>query len=198
MSLHQLVLLQKPSSPHRASLEQALSQECAARYWRSEGPPLPPVNLDSEGLVLWDLTGFGAIEMNTLCLILAAGRAGVVAACPAVDGPTREALVGCRALGLLMLPAPPLAVAAVLEAARATQRQLFTLDQERESLTRQLAERDVIDRAKRALMAATGASEAEAMRQIQKHARDNNHKLAQVARRLLEGYRIFNGNGDKG
>jgi two-component system, response regulator PdtaR len=114
-----------------------------------------------------------------------------------VDELTRRALALCQALGLLALPAPPPALAAALEAAMATHRRIFALEQERESLIRQLAEREVIERAKRVLMAATGVSETEAMRQMQKHARDNNLKLMAVARKLLETYKVFNGHDHK-
>jgi response regulator NasT len=196
MTIIDAVLLQKPISPFQAELEQALTREMGGRLWRCAGPPLPAVELGAEGLVVWDLTGFAPAEVEALCLVMAAGQVGVVAASAEVDETMRRALGLCRALGLLALPAAPLAVAAALEVAMATHRRIFALERERESLARQLAERDTVERAKRVLMAASGVSEAEAMRQMQKHARDNNLKLIAVARKLLETYKVFNGHDE--
>lgn len=196
MPIIDAVLLQKPTSPHRGDLELTLTREVGGRLWCCPGPPLPSVELGSEGLVIWDLSGFGPPEVEGLGQVLAAGRVGVVVASPGVDELARRALSLCQALGLLTLPAPPPALAAALEVAMATHRRIHALEQEREGLARQLAEREVIERAKRVLMAATGASESEAMRQMQKHARVNNLKLMAVARKLLETYKVFNGHDE--
>jgi AmiR/NasT family two-component response regulator len=197
MPIIDAVLMQKTTSPFQADLELTLTREVGGRLWLCPGPPLPPVDLGAEGLVIWDLTDFSAPEVESLCQVMAAGQVGVVVASGAVDELTRRALALCQALGLLALPAPPPALAAALEAAMTTHRRIFALEQERESLLRQLAEREVIERAKRVLMAATGVSETEAMRQMQKHARDNNLKLMAVAQKLLETYKVFNGHDHK-
>lgn len=199
MPIIDAVLLQKSTSPHQAELERTLARETGGRLWRCPGPPLPAVELGSDGLVVWDLTGFDAAEVEALCLVMAAGRVGVVVASAQVDELTKRAILRCHALGLLALPAQPAALIAALETALATHQRIYALEAERESLLRQLAEREVIERAKRVLMAALGLSESEAMRQMQRHARDNNLKLLNVARRLLETYKVFNGHdeGDK-
>jgi AmiR/NasT family two-component response regulator len=197
MPIIDAVLLQKPTSAYQADLELTLTRETGGRLWRCPGPPLPSVDLGAEGLVIWDLTGFSPPEVEALCQVMAAGRVGVVVASAGGDELTRRALHLCRALGLLALPAPSPALAAALEAALATHRRIFALEQERESLVRQLAERETIERAKRVLMAASGVSESEAMRQMQKHARDNNLKLMSVAQKLLETYKVFNGHDHK-
>ncbi len=188
-----LVLLQKPQSPLADQLRQILDQRYGPQGWRdfnqalAAPPPAGPV------VVLWDLHGYAAEEAAALGGVLSSDSVGVVVACGRVDPLARRTLAAVGALGLLAQPLGADQVAATLEMARATQERLHALAVERRGLERQWDERLVIEQAKWFLARSRGIGEAEALRQMQRHSRDTNQKLAAVARKLLETHRLFSG-----
>lgn len=188
-----VVLIQKPGSPYGDMLETALSQEYGSRGWyrfesvqHSLGPGTPL-------MVLWDLYGHAMVEIHALAGVLAQEEVGVVVACGQVDDLVRQTLRATSALALVADPERPVEVAAALEVAGATHQRLLELTAQRKQLQRELEERQYIEKAKRVLMAAKGYSEADAMRHLQKHSRNTNQKLVDVARQVLAAYRMFNG-----
>ena len=54
-----------------------------------------------------------------------------------------------------------------------------------------MEERKIIERAKGVLMRCKGLSEEEAMRALQKMSRDNNQKIAEVARLIINADKIL-------
>lgn len=196
MSRPAVVLIQKPHSPYRQMLEDTLDQEYGAGGWHSfasvQGSLAPGTPL----VALWDLHGFPSGEVRALAEVLAPQEVGVVLVCGRVDRMVRQALRGTRALALVAEPQEPQEVAAALEVAAAIHQRLGELAVQRQELQQELADRQEIDNAKRVLMQTRGFSEAEAMRSLQRHSRNTNRKLAEVARQVLKAHQVFNGNGE--
>lgn len=185
-----VLLIQKEESPLWETLERDLGRECQATVWR--GPMGAWTDQTPGGVVVWDVQGYTAQERLALSAFLAPDEVGVVVVSPLEPG-LRELLAACGALALVATPLAPGQLAAAVEMALAAQGRLDRLLAERADLQRQLEERDVIERAKRVLMAAAGYSEAEAMSHLQKQARNTNQKLIEVAGKVLTAYQVFNG-----
>lgn len=187
-----LVVIQKQGSPMRPVVD-ALGAGDVIR--RCQGPPLPEQAFGPDALTLWDLHGFDPNEMDSLADELAAGSAGVLVLCEEPDQTCRRLLGRINALGLVCHRQGPEALAAALELARAAHARLHALLAERESLRQMLSDRLVVEKAKRLLMESHGFCEEDAHRRLQKHARDTNQKLVQVARQLLAGHQAMDGDG---
>ncbi len=186
-----VLLIQKEDSPLRESLERVLRQECQAEVWRGPMGSWSDQN-PGRGVVVWDVQGYTSQERLALGAFLAPDEVGVVVVSPLEPG-LGDLLRACGALSLVATPLAPGQLAAAVEMALAAQGRLSRLLAERADLQRQLREREVIERAKRVLMAAAGYSESEAMGQLQKQARNTNQKLVEVAGKVLTAYKIFNG-----
>lgn len=185
-----VLLIQKEESPLWESLADDLARECQVVVWR--GPLDAWTTRASGGVVVWDVHGYTTQERLALAAFLAPEEVGVVVVSPLEPG-LRMLLAACGAWSLVAAPPNPAQLAAAVEMALAAQDRVDRLLAERADLQRQLEERDVIEQAKRVLMAASGCSEAEAMAQLQKQARNTNQKLAVVAAKVLTANRIFNG-----
>lgn len=186
-----VLLIQKEESPLWESLARILDQECQATVWRGPmGSGTDPTSRN--GVVVWDVHGYTSQERLALSSALAPEEMGVVVVSPLEPG-LSGLLRACGAWSLVVAPLIPGQVAAAVEMALAAQERLNRLLVERADLQRQLGEREVIERAKRVLMAAGGYSEAEAMGQLQKQARNTNQKLIEVAGKVLTVYQMFNG-----
>jgi response regulator NasT len=186
-----LVLVQREGSPLAELLERALELAAFGSTSRATRPPLPKAAFRPEALVVWDLWDFPGEELESMARELAPEEAGVVVACAEVDEACRRALRLSGALALVFLRQPPEAVAAVLELAAGVHSRLAHLHRQREELRQALADRELIEKAKRLLIAAKGYSEAEAMRRLQRYARNTNQRLVKVAESLISGYEIF-------
>ena len=193
MPMVRLALLQKPQSPLQGLLRQALDQEFGPAAWRDFNQASDDLMDGGPVVVLWDLHGYGSPEIRTICQVLPNPWVGVVVACGVVDDLVRQALREAGALALVAEPTLPIQVAAALEVASSTLERLCELAAEREALERQMVERLVIEQAKRVLMEAGGLGEAEAMRQMQRHSRNTNQKLAAVAQKVVTACNLFNG-----
>lgn len=185
-----VLLIQKEESPLWESLAEDLARECQIAVWR--GPMDAWTERGTGGVVVWDVHGYTTQERLTLAAFLAPEEVGVVVISP-LDPGLRDLLAACGAWSLVAAPFTPGQLAAAVEMALAAQGRVDRLLAERADLRRQLEERDVIERAKRVLMASGGLSEAEAMAQLQRQARNTNQKLVAVATKVLIANRIFNG-----
>jgi response regulator NasT len=186
-----VVLVQREGSPLAELLEQALDLAATGPVSRATRPPLPKSAFRPDTLVVWDISGFEGEELDQMARELAPEEAGVVVACAVVDEPCRRGLRVSGALALVFSRQPPQAVAAVLELAAEVHQRLADLHRQREELRQALADRELIEKAKRLLIAAKGYSEAEAMRRLQRYARNTNQRLVKVAESLIAGYEIF-------
>lgn len=187
-----VVLVQKPDSPLAGLVEQALGQECRAVVLRGDEPGADGA-AEGSGVVVWDLSGYTAEERAAWAEILSHEQLGIVVVCGAVDDGVRAVLRRTGALAVVAMPLYPAQVAAAVEMALAAQGRLNALLAERAELQCQLGEREVIEKAKRLLMIAANYGEDDAMRQMQKQARNTNQRLVEVAQRVIKAYKIFNG-----
>lgn len=187
-----VILIQKENSPLAGVVEQALREECRVGVLRGNEPNGPDA-AGVPGVVVWDLSGYSEVERGMLATFLAAEEVGLVVVCQAVDATVRAVLRATGALAVVAMPLGPAQVAAAVEMALATQTRLSGLMAEREDLQRQMREREVIEKAKRLLMIAANYSEADAMRHMQKQARNTNLRLVEVAQKVIAAYKIFNG-----
>lgn len=187
-----VVLIQKQDSPLAELVELALRQGCRAVVLRGNEPG-GPGPAGGSGVVVWDLNGYQAGELDALAEFLSHEALGVVVVCVAVDEAARQVLRRTGALAVVAMPRHPAQIAAAVEMALATQARIGALLAEREELKRQVGEREVIEKAKRLLMIAASYSEADAMRHLQKQARNTNQRLVEVAQKVIKAYKIFNG-----
>jgi two-component system, response regulator PdtaR len=102
---------------------------------------------------------------------------------------------GTRAgvFGYLLKPVSADELRATLAVAWARFRQQGELRTELEDLKVSLENRKLVERAKGVLMDRLSLGEAEAMRRLQKQARDTRRKLHEVARSILESEQLFTG-----
>lgn len=98
-----------------------------------------------------------------------------------------ERAARARALGYLVKPFQKSDVVPAIELAVARHEELTALEREVEDLEERLETRTLVDRAKGILMDRFGMKEAAAFRFLQKTAMDRRLRLADVARRVLEG-----------
>jgi ANTAR domain len=187
------VLIEKSGSPLAPVIAAAAAQVLEQPLLLIPAPPLPPAAAQAGRLVIWDLWGFAAAERQAWEPELAPPAVGVVLALPHSEPALAELALRLGALGLITAELSAPAAALVLELARINQERICRLLAEQASLEQQLAEREVIERAKSVLMASLQISEAEAMQRLQRQARNTNQRLVQVAQRVLSSYRLFNG-----
>ncbi len=182
------VLIQKPGSPFQELVAQVLDQR---RLTLHAGPPPQPLPGEPPPLVLWDTSRFSGPELEQTASLLAPERVGVLVLCPELDRDRRRALTRCRALGLAYRPFQPQALAALWALARDLHRRRLALQDEYLALQRELAERRLIDRAKLVVMAASGCSESQALRRLQRYSRRHNRRLPEVAQGIIGGYEVW-------
>ncbi len=188
MAERHLVVIQKQDSPMRPVVDAVGFAEIV---WRRQGPPVPSQAFSALAVSLWDLYGFDGEERDRVADELAVEAAGVVVLCVEPDAVCQQLLSHTGALGLACHRQGPEALAIALELARAAQARLSALASKQRELERQLSERLLVEDAKRLLMSSQGLSEDAAHRRLQRHARDTNQKLVEVARQLLAGYGAF-------
>ncbi len=194
MGRTEIILAQSQDSPYKQLLETTLGSTYPASVLRlSSLSDLPQLAASEPALVIWDICGFSDLEIQSLGKLLALSQAGVMLVCAQISPEVSELLSQVQALALLVAPQGAPQVAATLDVALATHRRLLTLGNEMEQLKRHLADRLVVERAKRVLMAAKGMSESQAMASLQNFSRQTNQKLVAVARQVLAAHQIFNG-----
>ena len=98
-----------------------------------------------------------------------------------------ERAAAARAMGYLVKPFQKADVVPAIEMAVSRHRQLTALEDEVAGLEERLETRTLVDRAKGRLIDQYGMAEADAFRFLQKTAMDRRLRLAEVARRVLEG-----------
>ncbi len=86
----------------------------------------------------------------------------------------------------LMKPIDERELGAAIRLAHARHRELRALEAEVDRAQQALKDRKVLERAKGLLMSGLGLTEQEAFGRIQRHARDRNLRLADVARQIIE------------
>lgn len=193
MSDISVVLIQKSGSPLVPVIAEAAARVLEQPLLTIPAPPLPPAAAQAGLLAVWDLWGFDAPERQAWEPELALPPVGVVLALPHAEPELAALALRLGALGLITAELSASVAGLVLELARIHQERICRLLAEQASLEQQMAEREVIERAKRVLMASLQISEAEAMQRLQKQARNTNQRLVQVAQRVLSSYRLFNG-----
>lgn len=98
-----------------------------------------------------------------------------------------ERAAAARAMGYLVKPFQKADVVPAIELAVSRHRELTALEDEVADLEERLETRTLVDRAKGRLMDRYGMAEADAFRFLQKTAMDRRLRLADVARKVLEG-----------
>ncbi len=186
-----LVLVQKEDSPLRPRLAQALARVCRRRVVKRAGLPLPRVAYGPQGLVVWDVSGFGQDELEELIRDFSSDRVGLLLAGEHAGGAFDRAFGQAAPLGLVAAGQPAEALAATLELAWANHRRVCSLRSELDKLRGELSDRLVVEKAKRLLMSLQGCSEGDAMRRLQRYSRNTNQKLAKVAQQLIAGYEVL-------
>ena len=188
-----VVLIQKKDSLLFEVTHQAIARVSNGPLWETEEPPLHQAAGCGGALVLWDMWGFDGPKRDAWPEALAPPEIGVVLAVSAWDESLDEVMRLVGPLGLITPNLSAMMAGAFLDLAQATHQRICELLDKRTSLERQLKDRLVIERAKSVVMTVHALSEAEAMRLMQKRARDTNQKLIEVAEGVLASYRIFNG-----
>jgi AmiR/NasT family two-component response regulator len=151
--------------------------EAAVRLAREHGPDLVILDVKMPGLD--GLAAAEQISEERLAPVL------VLTAFSQQDLVERAARA--RAMGYLVKPFQKSDVVPAIELAMARHRELATLEEEVEDLQERLGTRTLVDRAKGILMDRYRMKEADAFRFLQKTAMDRRLRLAEVARRVLEG-----------
>jgi AmiR/NasT family two-component response regulator len=151
--------------------------EAAVRLAREHGPDLVILDVKMPGLD--GLAAAEQISEERLAPVL------VLTAFSQQDLVERAARA--RAMGYLVKPFQKSDVVPAIELAMARHRELATLEEEVEDLQERLGTRTLVDRAKGVLMDRYRMKEADAFRFLQKTAMDRRLRLAEVARRVLEG-----------
>ncbi len=194
MTKASIVVIQKPGSRFQDLVKQVLGR---GRFTFHPGPPARPLPENPPPLVLWDTSIFSGPELERTAGLLAPESVGVLVLCPELDRDCRRALERCRALGLAYRPPHAAALAALWDLARDLHRRLLQLRAEHDLLQRELAERELIDRAKLMIMAASGCSESQALRRLQGYSRRHNRRLVEVALGVIGGYEMLEDQEDK-
>jgi response regulator NasT len=187
-----VALLQQESSPLRDMLNQALAG-AQVEVLKSGSAPAPPPDAFCGGrLLLWDLWGFDAGEIQVWSPMAELDDVGLVLATPLLDDQASQLALRCGALGLIG-PSHGVGLArAQLEIAARCQKRICQLLEREAALRQQLAERKIIEKAKSILIASMNLSEPEAMRGLQQQARRTNQKLVEVARKVISTHEVFN------
>lgn len=188
-----IVLIQKKDSLLCDVVRQAIERVSDGPLWETEEPPLHQAAGCGGALVLWDMWGFDGQQRDAWLEALAPTEIGVVLAVSAWDQSLDEVMGQLEPLGLITPNLSAVMAGTILNLAQGIHQHICKLLDQRSDLERQLEERLVIERAKSVVMTVHGLSEAEAMRRMQKRARDTNQKLIQVAKEILSAYHIFNG-----
>lgn len=109
------------------------------------------------------------------------------------DAELVERSVAAGVFAYLMKPIDERQLGAAIRLADARHRELRALEGEVDRVQQALEDRKLLERAKGLLMAGLGLSEPEAFSRIQRSARDQNLKLAEVARRIIEQRALLEG-----
>ncbi|MCB2227841.1 MAG: ANTAR domain-containing protein [Desulfarculaceae bacterium] len=188
-----IALLQENDSSIHNMLDAALAGCQVEELEPGAAPRLPEDALCGGRLVLWNLSGFGQEQRKAWAALLAPDQVGLVLASDCLDQQTRDMALECGALGLI---GPDYGVGlsqAVLAMAADWQARYCRLRGQLAQARQELADRELVERAKSILIAALGISEPEAMSKLQQQARRTNQKLVKVAERVIAANRVFNG-----
>ncbi len=191
-----IALLQENDSPLHDMLDAALD---GAQV--KELDPVAPANLPEDlfcggRLLLWNLHGFSPEQRQAWARLASQDEVGLVLAAPELDQAGEELVQSCGALAFISLSHGVGLSRLALDMAAQRQKTICGLLAQEARLRQQLADRDVIERAKSILIAAQGISEPEAMSRMQQRARRTNQKLVQVARAIIATNQSFNGEQD--
>ncbi|MCF8033225.1 MAG: ANTAR domain-containing protein [Desulfarculaceae bacterium] len=192
MNRLRIAMLHQNGSPLNDMLGEALAQAEVLEL-DPAAPTLPEDARCGGRLVLWDLWGFDEEQRRAWALVLAANEVGLVVAAAVLDQAIEGLSLDCHALGLIGPSHGAGLARMVLTMAADWQERYCHLWEQLEQAKRQLADREIIERAKSIVIAALGLSEPEAMSKLQQQARSTNQKLVEVAKKIIATNRIFNG-----
>lgn len=182
-------LLQKPGSSLKEPLLSCLGSLGGSLL--TAGDIMDLARLPERAVLLWDLHGFSAEEVDEIITSLPSYRFGIVMVSAAMDGFVLRVCRLAGALGLLVEPFSAMQVRATLEVALACQVRVWELVDQMASLQKEKESRPLVEEAKRVIMEVGGVSEPEAMRMLQRYSRTHNQKLAETSRRVLEAFRLM-------
>jgi len=140
-------------------------------------------------MVIWDLSGFDSADVAWLAQRLKPDHIGLLLVCPQMDRQLMEVALGCLPNQVITQPRTPDEMAAAFFSGLANYERIIGGLSEREHQKQRLSEREVIESAKSLLMKTLDLREAQAMRNLQKLARNSNQRLADVARFVLDASR---------
>jgi len=191
-----IALLQENDSPLHDMLDAALDKAEV-----KELDPVAPANLPEDlfcggRLLLWNLHGFSLEQRRAWAGLASQDEVDLVLAAPELDQAGEELARSCGALGFISASHGVGLSRLTLDMAAQRQEIICGLLAQEANLRQQLADRDVIEKAKSILIAALGISEPEAMSRLQQQARRTNQKLVQAAQGVIAANQAFNGEQD--
>jgi AmiR/NasT family two-component response regulator len=191
-----LILLQKHESSLTSLLEEALVQSEDKRLVVKSEPPLLRVAYSPQGLVVWSVAGFAKDEIAEFMREMSSDQVGVLIAGDYNSPVMQDAFFRVNPLGIITPGQTTQSLGVTLELAWAHHRRAHELSGQVENLRDELADRLVVEKAKRLLMESLGYSEDQAMRRLQRYSRNSNMKMAKVAQQLIAGRMVFKGDDD--
>jgi AmiR/NasT family two-component response regulator len=162
----------------------SLGHEVVARVDNGERAVAAAAATLPEVMVL-DLMMPGMSGLEVAKRVSAERRVPIVAVTAHDDPALVEQAVECGVAAYLVKPVTPSQVGSALLLAVSRHGQLEEMRAEVDRLTDALETRKVVERAKGILMERTQLTEAEAFARIQRRARDNNQRMAEVAREII-------------
>jgi AmiR/NasT family two-component response regulator len=187
MEPDRIAIVQNQGSPYRAMVEQSIRDLGIQASFGSflqefpEGLSLPP------SLVLWDLHGFREAECREMARALSSQQCGVLLLSHEAGNGCREPVDIAGALGSVVAPRSSRELSLAIRVALATFKRMLNLRNGLTRADRDLRDRGDIEEAKRRIMRQEGCSEAQAMRRLQISSRNHNLKLAELARKIIQG-----------
>eukprot|EP01022_Parablepharisma_sp_SALTPOND_P010759 TRINITY_DN14438_c0_g2_i1.p5 TRINITY_DN14438_c0_g2~~TRINITY_DN14438_c0_g2_i1.p5 ORF type:complete len:179 (-),score=79.46 TRINITY_DN14438_c0_g2_i1:1246-1782(-) len=159
-------------------------------------PALPEDAFCGGRLLLWNLWGFSGEQRAAWAALAGREEVGLVLADLELAPDGEDLAHSSGALAFISASYGVSLSRLALHLAANRQERICRLLAKEADLRQQLADRDVIEKAKSILIAALGISEPEAMIRLQQQARRSNQKLARVAAKVIAANQVFNGDDD--
>ena len=193
MNQPRIALLQENDSPLHDMLAQALVGAQVLVLDPGAEPALPEDAFCGGRLLLWNLSQSTEPTRQAWKDLACREEVGLVLATETIDQDMECLALQCGALAVIGPEHGVGLTAFVLSMAEARQERICQGLAERDQLRQQLADRDLIEKAKSILIVALDLSEPQAMSRLQQQARRTNQKLVEVARKVIATNRVFNG-----
>ena len=145
----------------------------------------PDVVIVDAGIATPDQQGAGVDAITAAAAIAGQQVPAVIVLSPAADRDTVSRMIAAGAAAILRRPVTKAALLPAIEMAIARHAQATSLQAQLAEVTRQLASRKIIDRAKGHLMTKQGFTEPQAFRWLQRTAMDRRLSMTDIAAEVL-------------